>query len=92
MKSNRVAVLMLIMLGFVQILKIGAIPCPAKCAIQCLNSPLTYPYCYVTCLALCGSLPKCAKSCGINKSITIYIDAAGKVTNVVDSCLHKCLK
>lgn len=72
MKTQRVAILIMIMLGFVQILEIRAIPCPAKCVIQCLNSPLTYPYCYVTCLALCVSVLACA-NCAKNKTITIDI-------------------
>ncbi|KAK7341880.1 hypothetical protein VNO80_24821 [Phaseolus coccineus] len=97
MKSNRVAVLMMILLGFVQILQIEALtlPCPVLCAIQCLPSQQPYPLCLANCISKCQmstSASNCARSCGVNKSITIHIDALGNITNVVDSCLDKCLK
>ncbi|KAK7341881.1 hypothetical protein VNO80_24822 [Phaseolus coccineus] len=84
----------MIMLGFVQILKIEAeIPCPILCAIGCFSSHV-YPQCFATCISKCpdisSSAYNCVRSCGTNKSITVKIDARGNVTNVVDSCLQKC--
>ncbi|KAK7341878.1 hypothetical protein VNO80_24819 [Phaseolus coccineus] len=96
MKSNRVAILMMIMLGFVQILEIEAkLPCPILCSLSCLVSEKPYALCFIECLVTCEiplGASNCARSCGVNKSITIDIDARGNVTNVVDSCLQKCLK
>ncbi|QCD88150.1 hypothetical protein DEO72_LG3g2692 [Vigna unguiculata] len=92
MKTNGVVVLMMIMLGFVQIIEIGALSCEDKCAIECIPSLEAYPLCYISCVVLCETATTCARSCGKKKSITVNIDAAGKVANVVDSCLHGCRK
>ncbi|WVZ03608.1 hypothetical protein V8G54_024414 [Vigna mungo] len=97
MKSNIVAVLMMIMLGFVQVLEIGArrtLPCPVKCAIACLPSLEDYPICYGVCLIKCNKVPisayNCIAKCGVNKTITVTVDDRGDVTDVVDSCLRNC--
>jgi len=81
MKSSRVAVLMVILLGFVEILEIEGVqivlPCPIICAIECAHSaPFPYPLCFNDCITLCHmstSASNCARSCGLNKSITIDI-------------------
>ncbi|KAK7341879.1 hypothetical protein VNO80_24820 [Phaseolus coccineus] len=95
MKSSRVAVLMMIMLGFVQILETEAIsfPCLVLCAIECIPKR-PYGSCFITCISKCPSstsASNCARSCGVNKTITIDIDALGNITNMTDSCLDKCL-
>jgi len=77
-KNTRVAVLMIIMFAFVQILEIEAIklPCVISCALECL--PATqYPLCFKNCvLKYCEmsiSASNCATSCGVNKTITVDI-------------------
>ncbi|ESW04271.1 hypothetical protein PHAVU_011G081300 [Phaseolus vulgaris] len=66
--------------------------CEAKCSISCILSNLAYPVCLILCIADCPDHPPtdCISGCGVNKSITINIDARGVVNNVVDSCLQKC--
>jgi len=77
METNRVAVLIMIMLGFVQILEIEAIrvpTCQERCATICYCSGQQYAPCYASCIAKCHlstSDYDCARSCGVNKSITI---------------------
>jgi len=78
MKTNRVAVLIMIMLGFVQILEIEAtkLPCPLVCAIQCLTAEQPYPVCFLNGIAKCQlstSDSNCAITCGVNKTITVNI-------------------
>ncbi|KAG2397551.1 uncharacterized protein HKW66_Vig0142130 [Vigna angularis] len=96
MKTHIVAISMMIMLGFVQILQTEAlIPCTITCGLKCLISSLPYGLCWVPCVIKCEIIPgalDCVKGCGVNKTVTIDIDAAGKVSNVVDSCLQKCSK
>jgi len=77
MKSNRVAILMVIMLVFVQIFQNEAkFPCPIICGLECLLSPEPYGLCWIKCVVKCA-IPTdsldCVKSCGVNKSITIEI-------------------
>ncbi|ESW04293.1 hypothetical protein PHAVU_011G083100 [Phaseolus vulgaris] len=95
MKTNRVAVLMMMMLGFVQILETEAIgfPCLVLCAIECIPKQ-PYASCFISCISKCpssNSASNCARTCGVNKSITINIDALGNITSMTDSCLDKCL-
>ncbi|ESW04273.1 hypothetical protein PHAVU_011G081500 [Phaseolus vulgaris] len=67
--------------------------CEQHCSISCILSNLAYPVCLVICIAKCPDPPTdCIRACGLNKSITINIDARGVVNNVVDSCLQKCKK
>jgi len=73
MKTNGVVVLMMIMLGFVQIIEIGALSCEDKCAIECIPSLEAYPLCYISCIVLCETATTCARSCGKKKSITVNI-------------------
>lgn len=77
MKSHRVAILMMIILGFVQILESEAnIPCPISCGFQCLISSQPYGLCWVPCVIKCAITPAafdCVKGCGVNKTITIDI-------------------
>ena len=69
MKSNRVAVLIMIMLGFVQILEIEAVnlPCRALCDRECLASKQPYIQCYVNCIEKKRQMSitesNCATSC-----------------------------
>ncbi|BAT90532.1 hypothetical protein VIGAN_06179200 [Vigna angularis var. angularis] len=95
MKSKRVAILMVIMLGFVQILSIEAeLPCAAQCALECLGSEDPYSICLATCLESCDKVStthyNCITKCGVNKTITVTIDDRGHVTDVADSCLQNC--
>ncbi|QCD88157.1 uncharacterized protein LOC114170675 [Vigna unguiculata] len=101
MKSDRVAILMMIMLGFEVILSIEAkkLPCPAECALECFASEDPYPVCFAKCLEKCNNSTgstgstganNCISKCGVNKTITATIDARGYVTDVVDSCLREC--
>ncbi|XP_022631322.1 uncharacterized protein LOC111240539 [Vigna radiata var. radiata] len=94
-KRERVAILMMIMLGFVEILSIEAkLPCAVQCGIQCFGSEYFYPDCLKTCLQQCKKVPasayNCITKCGVNKTVTVTIDGRGHVTDVVDSCLRNC--
>jgi len=77
MKTNRVVILMMIMLGFVQILKTEAkFSCPMLCSLQRLISDKPYALCFVECVAKCEIPPnasKCVSSCGVSKTITVDI-------------------
>ncbi|BAT90534.1 hypothetical protein VIGAN_06179400 [Vigna angularis var. angularis] len=96
MKSNRGAIVVMIMLGFVQILSVEAInTCPPKCALLCFVSDgPSYEDCYDQCIAKCNKMPaiayNCITKCGVNKTVTVTIDDRGHVTDVVDSCLQNC--
>ncbi|CAJ1979282.1 unnamed protein product [Sphenostylis stenocarpa] len=72
----------------------GSLTCPAKCGIHCVLANLAYPLCFALCVATCPKKSKnglqCIRRCGVNKSITINVDARGVVTSVVDSCLQAC--
>ena len=65
---------MMIMLGFLQILKTEAkFSCPMACSVECMisDNPLS---CFVECAAKCKIPPsdsKCVRSCGVNKTITV---------------------
>ncbi|ESW04291.1 hypothetical protein PHAVU_011G082900 [Phaseolus vulgaris] len=85
MKTKRVAILMMIMLGFVQILNIEAkLPCPAECALACFASELPYPECFAKCIAKCNNGStiafNCISNCGVNKSVTINIGISSLIT------------
>jgi len=84
MKSDRVAILMMIMLGFEVILSIEAkkLPCPAECALECFASEDPYPVCFAKCLEKCNNSTgstgstganNCISKCGVNKTITATI-------------------
>ncbi|BAT90535.1 hypothetical protein VIGAN_06179500 [Vigna angularis var. angularis] len=95
MKSDIVAILMMFMLGFVQILSIEAkLPCAAQCALDCLGSEHPYPVCLAKCLEKCDKVStthyNCITKCGVSKTLTVTIDGRGDVTDVVDSCLRNC--
>ncbi|KAK7341861.1 hypothetical protein VNO80_24802 [Phaseolus coccineus] len=65
--------------------------CQAKCGISCLLANLAYPVCFAVCISKCpNASTDCISGCGVNKTITINIDARGVVNNVVDSCLLQC--
>ncbi|KAG4974426.1 hypothetical protein JHK87_031247 [Glycine soja] len=69
--------------------------CPAQCGIDCLVANIGYPICFAICVAKCrktATIDKydCITGCGVNKSITVNIDAHGFVSYVEDSCLQKC--
>ena len=72
MKANRVAILMMIMLGFAPILKVEAFSCPILCALECFVSLKRYALCFIECMIKCElPLPvsKCASSCDVNKRL-----------------------
>jgi len=76
MKANGVAILMMIMFGFVPILKVEAFPCPILCSLKCILVFEPYILCFLGCMIKC-ELPiadsNCARSCGANKTITVDI-------------------
>ncbi|WVZ03605.1 hypothetical protein V8G54_024411 [Vigna mungo] len=77
-KSDRVAILMMIMLGFVQILSIEAkLPCAVQCGIQCFGSEYLYPVCLKNCIDNCNkgttTAYNCITKCGVNKTVTVTI-------------------
>jgi len=79
MKTNIVAIMLVIMLGLVQILNIEAkfkLSCAEKCGLECLGSEV-YAVCFAECMVKCNtgstSAKKCIMNCGVNKSITVNI-------------------
>jgi len=57
MKTIRVAILIVIMLGFVQILKTEAkLSCLKICLIGCVASELPYPICFAECIGKCKNV------------------------------------
>jgi len=86
MKANRVAILIMVMLGFVQILKSEAkLRCPVSCAFACLVSNKNYVLCFAECVVKCEipfSASNCVRSCGANKTITVDIGIYSYLFNV----------
>jgi len=78
MKSTRVVILIIIMLAFVQILetKGNKLDCVIACAIECLP-PNHYYFCFKDCVSKkcqkSTGVSNCARSCGVNKTITVDI-------------------
>jgi len=74
MKSVRVAVLMIIMMSFVQILEADQLSCIKLCAVDCLPDQVHYYQCFIACTKRCPphtGASNCIKSCGVNKTITV---------------------
>jgi len=75
-KSTRVAVLMIIMLTFVQMLEADKL-CQESCSLQCLGDLNKYFPCFKDCVSKncqkSTGLSNCAQSCGVNKTITVHI-------------------
>ncbi|XP_022631326.1 uncharacterized protein LOC111240540 [Vigna radiata var. radiata] len=96
MKSNRAAIVVMIMLGFIQILSVEAVnTCPVQCGLLCFVSDgPSFVECYDKCIAKCKKVPasayNCITKCGVNKTVTVTIDDRGHVADVVDSCLQNC--
>ncbi|KAK7341860.1 hypothetical protein VNO80_24801 [Phaseolus coccineus] len=65
--------------------------CEALCNLSCIPANLAFTACMVICMSRCPNAnTDCISGCGVNKTITIDIDARGVVNNVVDSCLQQC--
>ncbi|WVZ03607.1 hypothetical protein V8G54_024413 [Vigna mungo] len=77
MKSNRAAIVVMIMLGFVEILSVvAANTCPIQCSLLCGSGP-TFWKCYDKCIAKCNKVPvsayNCITKCGVNKTVTVTV-------------------
>jgi len=79
MKSTRVAILMIIMMSFVQILEANQLECVKYCSVACIPDQVHYLSCFTGCCKLCPppsttvASNNCAQSCGVNKTITVHI-------------------
>ncbi|KAL2337682.1 hypothetical protein Fmac_012128 [Flemingia macrophylla] len=105
MKTNGVAIMMIIMLGFAQAYSYSnhesdnvfdKLSCPAQCGIDCVIANLLYPVCYAICVSKChkkssNAVNDCLSTCGLTNPINVKSPAARDAAiHQVESCLQKC--